>query len=183
MLEITLQPHPTSHEPAVIALTFSIERAAADALQLVYRLRGHLRDIRLAPFTHLRAEDRLWEHTCFELFVRRPHSPAYCELNVATSGAWAAYAFADYREGMRSIEPFAPDIDTAVESEQLTVRVQLPLAQLGFDFSAGPWHLAPAAVIENVAGQRSYWAAHHAGPKPDFHDAAAFVVELPAYPG
>src|SRR5687767_11463603 len=103
MLEIVLQPHPTTTEPAVSTLTLTVERDAAAGLRLDYRLTGRLGDLRIPGFSHLRAEDRLWEHTCFELFLRRRGAEAYRELNVATSGAWAAYGFTGYREGMAAI--------------------------------------------------------------------------------
>lgn len=179
MLDLVLQPHPTVAEPAVRALTLAVERDAADGLRLDYRLTGRLRDLRIPSFTRLRAADRLWEHTCFELFLRRRAASGYRELNVAPSGAWAAYAFTGYREGMTSVAALAPLIEVRHEAEALHVRIALRLQALDPQFAQAALELAPAAVIENAAGQCSYWAAQHADAKPDFHQAAAFVIPLP----
>jgi hypothetical protein len=35
------------------------------------------------------------------------------------------------------------------------------------------------AVIEEMNGQKSYWALAHPAAKPDFHNANGFVLELP----
>ena len=41
-----------------------------------------------------------------------------------------------------------------------------------------PWK-ALCAVIEEQGGQKSYWAARHAGEKPDFHNPACFILPVP----
>ena len=45
------------------------------------------------PAPPLRA-DKLWEHTVFEVFLRRPGEPGYVEFNFAAlRKPWAAYRF------------------------------------------------------------------------------------------
>src|SRR5262245_27726282 len=110
MLNVQLLPHPTSPEPAVVGLDATIERMAATRLQLDYRLQGELDALQIEAMTIPRPADRLWEHTCFELFVRLPGGTAYCELNFATSGAWAAYRFGAYREGMEPMARVNPQL-------------------------------------------------------------------------
>jgi hypothetical protein len=157
-----------------------VRRQAGGLLLLEYRLTGALARIRTPAFAELRREDRLWEHTCFELFVRRPGRPDYCELNVATSGAWAAYAFSSYRRGMRPLEPFEPRIEVVTGAAELHVCVTAPLIEFDSTWSDAVLEVGPSAVVENSDGQRSYWAAHHAIDKPDFHHPDAFVVALDA---
>lgn len=180
MLHIALHPHSTSPEPAVTALPVAIERSDDGRLHLAYRLEGNLEAIRVEPFTVLRRADRLWEHTCFELFVRSPGSAPYCELNFATSGAWAAYRFSDYRVGMHPVAQLSPTVQIQREGSALQLQVSLALADLDPSFASAVLQLAPAAVIENSAGQRTYWAARHTAAKPDFHHAGAFAVTLEA---
>lgn len=123
-----------------------------------------------------RRADRLWEHTCFEVFLRSAQETAYLEFNFSPSSEWAAYQFDDYRVGMRHAEGLVPAvIATAPQNRfELSAWIELP----GWDEQA--WHLNLAAVIEETSGHKSYWALAHPpkGP-PDFHDPACFVLELP----
>lgn len=180
MLTVALHPHPTSPEPAVSRLELLIERTVNGLLQLEYRLAAELDALRTAAFAQPHRADRLWEHTCFELFVGLPQRPDYCELNFATSGAWAAYRFSDYREGMQPIEPLSPLLQLHCERTWFSLRVSLPLADLDPAYTRSVLRLAPSAVIEHRNGQRSYWAVRHAAAKPDFHHRDAFAITLAA---
>ncbi|MET0984885.1 MAG: DOMON-like domain-containing protein [Steroidobacteraceae bacterium] len=157
-----------------------IDRTTADLLRLDYRLEGELDALRIEDFVALQRSDRLWEHTCFELFARLPGSTAYCELNFATSGAWAAYRFNDYRAGMEPMAQVSPTVRMQREGSTLHLQVSLSLAELAPSYAGAALQLAASAVIENRAGYRSYWAARHAPGKPDFHHADAFAIALAA---
>lgn len=124
--------------------------------------------------------DGLWKTTCFELFLRAPGSEGYAELNFSPSTQWAAYALASYREGMRDL-PL--EIDPVIE--QIGPESGFPYGmQVEVDLSAvagfTPLCANLTAVIEEADGTRSYWALAHPAGKPDFHDPACFVLELPA---
>ena len=112
----------------------------------------------------------LWRHTCCELFVARPHGPAYREFNFAPSGDWAGYAFSSYRQG-QPVELQDPEIAVRAEDDRL---------ELGCAVAAepGPLRLGLSAVIEEADGRLSYWALRHAPGKPDFHHREAFALEL-----
>lgn len=179
MLEVALHPHSTSAEPAVTGLHVAIRRTQEGMLHLEYRLDAALDRIRTAAFSHPRRADHLWEHTCFELFLRVCGSAPYCELNFATSGAWAAYRFMDYRVGMQPVVPLTPQLRTRREANAVWLQAAVPLVDLDPSYVRAELQLAPSAVLENSAGQRTYWAAHHAAAKPDFHCADAFTVALP----
>lgn len=179
MLQVALLAHATSAEPAVTALQLLIEREQSGWLRLSYELRGHLDAIRTSPLESLRFADRLWEHTCFELFLRTPGDARYCELNFSTSGAWAAYSFLSYREGMRPLADLKPELRVERGRDRLRVEAAVMLGELAPTFATDVLQAAPAVVIENTAGHRSFWAAHHASAKPDFHHADAFVVDVP----
>lgn len=116
--------------------------------------------------------DGLWQHTCFEAFVRRGDN-GYAEFNLAPSGQWAAYDFDSYRGGMRNREVLAPKI--AVESGpfEVVLTADLDVADLS-------GALVLSAVIEETDGTKSYWALAHAPRRPDFHHAACFAATLPA---
>ncbi len=122
-----------------------------------------------------RADD-LWKTTCFELFFRQSGG-AYFELNFSPSGEWAAYAFDSYRAGMRDQAMAAPKVTCETAGDRLVLRVALDTSSLP---AAGECNVS--AVIEELGGRKSYWAIAHPPGKPDFHDPACFVPELPAPP-
>lgn len=121
--------------------------------------------------------DGLWQHTCFECFVAAAGSTAYGEWNFAHHGAWAAYAFADYREGMQpmpAVQPpairFEQTADVAVCEVEWVQPRPLP---------AAPLALGLTAVVREQGGEAPfYWALHHAGARPDFHVRDSFIYSL-----
>ncbi|MDP8994286.1 MAG: DOMON-like domain-containing protein [Pseudomonadota bacterium] len=149
-----------------------VARPAADLLALRYVLAGTVAGLRLPPPAPAERADRLWEHSCFEAFVRAPPHPGYAEFNFAPSGRWAAYRFEGYREGM-SPAAACPKIAVAAGAErlELAARVALP--------ADASWLVGLAAVVEEADGNRSFWALDHPPGAPDFHHPACFVLELP----
>ena len=118
--------------------------------------------------------DELWKTTCFEAFLRTSGQRHYLEWNFAPSGAWAAYDFSDYRDGMADAEIGSPPY--------IRMEDNLGWWALGATIAveAGrSWELGLSAVIEEKDGTKSYWALAHAGPKPDFHHPDCFVARLP----
>jgi hypothetical protein len=107
----------------------------------------------------------------------------YHEFNFAPSGAWAAYAFDDYRRGGSLIhEALDPPLvsSLAVQSDQHGIEIQASIRLDGLPppFARGRLVLALSAVIEERDGRLSYWALRHPPGKPDFHHRDGFTLEL-----
>jgi hypothetical protein len=80
---------------------------------------------------------------------------------------------------MQPLDASAPPVVTAeATGDGLRVTADVPAALL--PDAGGPLRLALAAVIEDAAGHRHYWALHHPAPQPDFHAAGSFAVLLAA---
>lgn len=175
----SLKLHPDSRCAAVSHIDVSVARAHGQ-LTLSYLVTGKIADLRLpAPAARTRA-DGLWQHTCFEAFVRRKPSPRYYEFNFAPSTQWAAYRFRGYREGMVAFEDMPPPaIESRPNADSYALQAQLKLDALPSLPADATWHLSLTAVIEETNGNKSYWALAHPAPKPDFHHADSFVLELP----
>lgn len=116
--------------------------------------------------------DGLWQHTCFEAFIRHGQS-AYAEFNLSPSGQWAAYDFDSYRDGMRAREMSPPRIEIETGAAQFVLTAVFDVTGLHGD-------LGISAVIEEADGTKSYWALAHAAGRPDFHHGACFAATLPA---
>ena len=122
---------------------------------------------------------KLWEHTCFEVFVRAVGAEAYHELNFSPSGEWEAHAFRGYRDGGPLDDPsLAPSVATQVTAERLTLEARLDLSRFDRAYESARFRLGLSAVIEDVTGELSYWALRHPPGKPDFHHADAFALTL-----
>jgi hypothetical protein len=175
--------HPGTPQSALWAVEVILQRRGVCCLSLSFRALGGVGEIawpggEAVGFGDWDRQDELWQHSCFEAFVRPAGLSSYIELNFATSGRWAAYAFTDYRQGMMPLE----DITLHSASWQiqkartdLNAVLGLPQRYLGMD-----WELGVSAVIETKGGQKSYWALAHPSGKPDFHHADCFAAILPA---
>ena len=173
-----LQCHPATHTQSVHGVAVQIGWEYGGALALTFALEGDLARLRIpAPQPPYRM-DNLWQHTCFEAFLRRKDEPAYCEFNFAPSSAWAAYMFRHYRDGMS----LAPDVDPRITvrrtGDRLELDVILRLENLSLVQPRTPVQLALAAVVEDEQGALSYWALAHPPGRPDFHHPTAFALEL-----
>ena len=83
----------------------SSHRRACRAGESAYRIEGATGRLRLPLPVSARRTDGLWQHTCFEAFLKADASDSYYEFNFAPSGEWAAYRF-----GGRRIDPTSPDM-------------------------------------------------------------------------
>jgi hypothetical protein len=170
----TLRLHPDSLCAAATSIEADIARPRLGSLVLSYVVSGRISDLLMPPVVAAARSDELWQHTCFEAFIRPSAGPGYYEFNFSPSTEWAAYQFNGYRSGMRvATEIGAPRIE--VRSSDETYSLQ---AALEFDGLSSPVHLGLSAVLEETNGRRSYWALAHPPGKADFHHADCFALEL-----
>ena len=179
-----LRPHPDSRCSAAALIEVEIARPRADRLVLSYIVTGKISDVRLPPVAASAPTDGLWQHTCFEAFVRASSGPSYYEFNFAPSTEWAAYRFDGYRSGMRvAAEIGAPAIEVRSNVDSYTLQASVDLSRLPDLPPEASWRLGLSAVIEDQSGDMSYWALAHPPGKPDFHHADCFALEFsPAVP-
>ena len=171
-----LAPHPDFPAPGIVALTVDCHRPGADGLELHYCLEGEQAGLRLPDSAHPVEPDRLWAHSCFELFLARAGQPGYREYNFSPSGQWAGYAFSDYRQRLEGSHLPAPSLDWRVGENRLELTARLPEAAL--PEGAGPLQLGLTTVLELADGRLSYWALHHPCDRPDFHHRGGFTLTL-----
>ncbi|HWP57048.1 MAG TPA: DOMON-like domain-containing protein [Candidatus Acidoferrales bacterium] len=171
--------HPRLSSRAVRDIQVQVAWRDDGALTLSYRLAADLSRLAIPPPRAPSRAPRLWEHTCFEAFVRSNQNPGYYEFNFSPSGEWAIYAFRSYRDGI----PFADeDAPPSIVVERATGDLRLDTVIHPDRVLPGPpgatLQIALAAVIEEKSGALSYWALRHPPGKPDFHHPEAFALEL-----
>lgn len=179
MAATELRPHPALPPDSSCRVEAGAELdASAAVLRLHFRVEGDVARLRLpAPGSALR-HDGLWQHSCFEAFLRPEASDIYYEFNFSPSGDWAAYRFAGHRNGRTSPELPAPVVRTSRGAEQFELIAEIPLVALPELASAPALGAGLTAVIESETGGLSYWALAHRGDKPDFHDPATFLCRV-----
>ncbi|MFL6856463.1 MAG: DOMON-like domain-containing protein [Allosphingosinicella sp.] len=175
LLETELRAHPATPASRVTAVRARLRRPGTNRLALRFEILAPEGAVALPPPVPPVRADRLWETTCFELFLRAPGRPDYLEINVSPSGRWAAYDFCAYRAGMvPAAVAAAPALVLAVEPDRIVADIELSL-----DLADTPWRAGLCAIVEEAGFGRSYWAIDHAGPEPDFHHAGGAGAELP----
>ncbi|MBA4047291.1 MAG: hypothetical protein C0476_01975 [Sphingomonas sp.] len=173
-----LIPHAANASEAISAIAVHVRRCG-DMVSLRHRCYGRLAEVVWPTAAAPDRQDGLWRHSCFEAFVARPGNPAYVELNMAPSGAWAASRFGDYRDGMAAAAA-APQRDFGWWKGEAVLTAHWRLPDLA---RAADWQLGLSAVIETRDGARSYFALAHAAGPPDFHKRDCFIASLPAPSG
>lgn len=155
--------HPDTPPGAIQSIEAELERFT-DGAVAIFRVRGDISKLVIPPPAAPERADELWRTTCFELFVSG-EGGSYREYNLSPSGQWAAYAFDNYRSGMR-------DASARVELENHLIHNELQLRAKIRDEFANPAYVGLTAVIEEADGVIRYWSSAFAPGKPDFHAAA-----------
>ena len=178
-MRLALKLHSDSRCKAAAQIGADIARPPGGRLVLSYAVNGNIGDLYLPPVKSATRADDLWQHTCFEAFVRSSASEAYYEFNFSPSTQWAAYQFDGYRQGMRVTSGIgAPAIEVQASPERFTLRASLELDQLSSLPRDALWRLGLSALIEETNGRTSYWALAHPPGKPDFHHPDCFAHEF-----
>ena len=174
-MQCTLVPHPDFVSRAVSGIEVEVDLEDRD-LCVTFTVTGRIADIVLPQLQQTAFRDGLWQSTCFEMFARSRGANAYREFNWSPSMQWAAYAFDDYRSGMRPLPAAEPVTASGSDHEKYWLSAGLALDQM----PPPAWQLALTAIIEEKSGTKSYWALAHPPGKPDFHHPDCFALTLPA---
>jgi hypothetical protein len=178
-MKIPLIAHQDFLSPEVTGLGVDIVRTNSDSVLLQYMLEGNIAALAVPETSASERRDNLWQQSCVELFVRVPGQSAYFEFNLSPSTAWAAYRFSDYRQGMAPADlATSPVINCHRRPALLHMQVLIALSDVPELAAAAQWHIGLSAVVEDRAGDKSYWALAHPEAKPDFHHDICFAQTL-----
>lgn len=173
--QISLVCHPALPDGAVSGIAVTLA-AGPEGVLIRYRLAGDMAALRVPdPVTPLPPE-RLWAHTCFELFVAEAGAAGYREFNFSPNGQWMRFDFADYRQRIVSPASAAPRIETRQDAAGLELDVVLGVEQV----PPGDLVIGLTAVVEHADGSHAYWALRHPAAQPDFHHRDGFALALKA---
>lgn len=178
-VSVELLLHPSCTRGAIRRFSASIGVGASpDELQFSFRIDGAIGRLRLPECGSALRTDGLWQHSCFEAFVRADANDSYHEFNFAPSGDWAAYRFASRRSGQQSPALPTPRTEFRRTAEAFELNAAVTIAGIPDLAQARVLQAGLAAVIEHQDGEHSYWALAHRGPQPDFHDPETFQLRV-----
>lgn len=174
-----LIPHSASAPCAVDALFVDVQLTADQQLHLCYTLHADLSQLAIPTPSFKTTQiftDNLWQHTCFEAFIRGS-GESYYEFNFSPNGAWAAYAFSHYRQRITWQTSGFPQISAQQTPMGLIVDVTIPAGLFTLNHQQPPL-FALSAVLENYHGEHSWWALCHPSEQPDFHHPQSFTYAI-----
>lgn len=177
-MQLNLVPHPSTPSSEPLKVWANVEHSAAlgtvASTNIWFGVGAPIGRFVVPEPSEPQRADRLWEHTCFEAFLRIPGAKAYREWNFSPSGQWGAFDFSAYRDGRTDADVAEPYIRVEDNFTWWALGATIPV-----DADA-IWAMGVSAILEEQDGTRSYWAlSHPSGAKPDFHDAACFAAHLP----
>ncbi len=147
-------------------------------LNIEYVLKGKLSTIIIPQGnkTFLRQYD-LWEHTCFEFFLKLKGTAEYWEFNLSPSGDWNVFHFLNYRLNIAEEKAFNSLPFTIFQDEKyFKIEINLDLNAIGI--ADRDLDVAITAVVENKDRQLSYWALTHPYIEADFHHQDSFILSV-----
>jgi len=174
--ELHLQPFQGRAHPEECRIKIKFIKSL-ESLHITFELRTRLDTLVIPLFNPSTAKrtDKLWEHTCFEIFIGSKDGEAYREFNLSPSGDWNVYLFKGYRENMTTDPAFTSlPFDVRADPEDgldMTVKIDNALVPVTADTLVGI-----SAVLEHTTGIKSYWAINHPKPNPDFHAKEGWVA-------
>lgn len=176
--KFSLLPFPGDRDAGAVRIEGSIVRRG-NLLSIAFSMLGPVSEIAIpVGETFPARKNRLWETTCFELFVAVKGSANYWEFNFSPGGNWNVFSFADTRAGMKE--------EKAYSSLQPVLRIEQGALKLSLDLDIGriipktvPLEVAVCAVLENKNGGKSHWALAHPALRPDFHLRDGFRLSFP----
>lgn len=162
-----------------IQSSVNVNYVEPNLLRITYLAKGDIVKLKIPAKCSPRRAERLWEHSCFEAFLRADGDPAYYEFNFAPSGEWAAYSFHGYRAGMAILnDSGSPEVVVRHDADKLALDAVVRWDRLPAIRPGSLLRIGLSAVIESSDSRFSYWALKHPAVKPDFHHPDAFALEL-----
>ncbi len=143
-------------------------------LNLKFILTGNLEKIIIENNSkNPKRKDKLWEKTCFELFIAEKNKKEYIEFNFSTSGDWNAFIFEDYRKNQKEFYGISNvQISTEKSEEKIEINTDVIFSK---NIIYRNIIIQLSAILQHKNSEKSFWAIMHSGLKPDFHQFDCFT--------
>lgn len=149
----------------------------SQSIFISYKLTGEIDKIELGRIPRHERVIKLWEKTCFELFIKNERNE-YMEFNFSPVFEWNAFFFpkkGDPLTEWQKIKSVKTDILDSLEV--FKVIVEISKADFPENFFEGPT-AGITSVIKEKNGNLSYWALSHEDQRPNFHHFDSFKYKF-----
>ena len=183
--EFSLVPFADSNLSQNLAINGTLSRQG-DTLSILYQLTGDLNKVVLPELnSNTSRGEKLWEQTCFELFLgaglERAKDLLYREFNFTPSGAWNVLTLQGYRYATKE-EPSFESLPFTVEEVDNGLNLKADIDVSSLVEETQPIRLGVSAVLivqdEQGNPQETFWAIKHPASKPDFHHPNSFALSM-----
>lgn len=182
MAKFSLIPFDLMNSPAQ---SISVElNQTVHALYVSYKLTGDLTQIDLGNGTpnHQR-QMKLWEKTCFELFLKHEDHDDYLEFNFSPHFEWNSFYFPQKGAPLKELEAVKNikiDILRSSDIFQLIAEVESKNLPKHFqkELSQGKLMAGMTTVLKEKNLRMSYWALSHKDQRPNFHHFDSFIYKF-----
>jgi hypothetical protein len=180
--KFSLIPFDSSNSPTQ---QISVDLNQTDhALYISYKLTGDLSQIDIGNGTpnHQR-QMKLWEKTCFELFLKHAEHEDYLEFNFSPLFEWNSFYFphkgAPLKE-FEAVEKIKIDILRSSDVFQLIAEIESQNLPRHFQKASSEGKLLAGitTVLKEKNLRMSYWALAHKDQKPNFHHFDSFIYKF-----
>ena len=121
--------------------------------------------------------ERLWEDTCFEVFLRPVESDFYWEINLSPDGRWNFWRLEGYRTGLAAEKRVTGPTQWSCELLEGRWRMAVTFDLRAIpELACRPIRATVAAVAAPAQGEKTFWSLVHSQDKPDFHYPDHFVL-------
>ena len=176
MAKFSLIPFDLDHSPP---LNFSVElNQSDDSVFISYRITEGFHHIDRGDLTpHKSRVMKLWEKTCFELFIKNG-AGSYLEFNFSPNFEWNCFYFKNKGDPLKEWEKMkTPKLDILLSHEHflLFAEIKKDLFPVDFNNQKNEWKFGISSVIKSTEQKMSYWALIHCDSRPNFHHFDSFI--------
>jgi hypothetical protein len=146
-----------------------------DSLFISYKLTGDIEKIELGREPRHERVIKLWEKTCFELFIKN-NRDEYMEFNFSPVFEWNAFFFPKKGEALTEWKKMdSVKFDILDSLDVFEVIVEINKKKFPENFFEG-CQAGITTVIKEKTGNLSYWALSHHDQRPNFHNFKSFTA-------
>lgn len=183
--DFSLVPFADSDLSQNLSISGTVARDG-NTLFVTYVLTGDLEKVVLPPLnSSANRAEKLWEETCFELFLgvglERAKDLLYREFNLSPSGAWNVLTLQGYRYATKEEPSFEALPFTAEQTDaELSLKADIDISAIADNTQPIRLGVSAVLIVKDAEGKEheTFWAVTHPTSKPDFHHPNSFKLSL-----
>jgi hypothetical protein len=173
MAKYNLIPFKADSHPFSLSSELTVTN---ESVFISYKLQGDLSGLDLGEgHPHRARVIKLWEKSCFELFIKNPQD-SYIEFNFSPVFEWNAFYFVKKGDELKEYAPMNEiKVDVFLSDDVFQLIVEIAKEKFPAGFFGPNLEVGITSVVKDKKGSLSYWALSHCDTRPNFHDFRSYV--------